>query len=488
MHIYPRPKRVKEEAREYVFSEKIVLTVGRSDITDEGIRFFRELYKNFTCGVGRLTVCLTEHVGTAFLSTKKREPVKEKTNAEYSIKITDDGVSFNYSDSRAFAHAFSTMLSLIEARGSGNNLFFTLPICEIEDEPTVAWRGVHFCVFPETRYFMIRKFIRFASFLKYTHIVIEFWGMYKFKCCKEMARKNAFSARQVKALVKEANALGVEVVPMLNCLGHAAMQRAVYGKHVALDQNPRLAPLFEPDGWTWNLRNPNTVKLLREMRRELIDVCGEGRYFHIGCDEAFPYGSSRLFNGTDKTDVLIDFINSVAEEMKKEGRRVIMWGDQLLYPHEEWAPFPSNIAYAESEEIADKLIRGLDKSIILADWEYYATEKQMSSSKFLSENGFDVIIAPFDVPESTKTCIENAVEYNYTGILQTTWHILHGENGKFDPRLIIRSAELLWNGVTPLTKMDDEFLLFQNDSYLRKLLPPKGKYIDCGIRERDIFT
>ncbi len=488
MHIYPRPKKVKEEAREYTFSKNMILTVGKNDISTKGIKFFCELYKNFTCGVGKLTVYQTDSVSSAFLGTEKTKPEAEKTSSEYSIKITAKGVSFNYSDSRAFAHAFSTMLSLIEARTKEGKLFFTLPICEIEDEPTVSWRGVHFCVFPETRYIMIRKFIRFASFLKYTHIVLEFWGMYKYKCCKAMARKNAFSARQVKKLAEEANALGVEVIPMLNCLGHAAMQRAIYGKHVALDQNPKLAPLFEPDGWTWNLRNPDTVSLLREMRRELIEICGKGKYFHIGCDEAFPYGSSRLFNNIDKTDVLIEYINSIAEEMKNVGRRVIMWGDQLLYPHDEWKPFPSNIAYAESAEIADKLIKGLDKNILIADWQYYATENPMPTPKFLSENGFDVLIAPFDTPESTKVCIENAIEYNYTGVLQTTWHILHGENGKFDPRLVIRSAELLWNGVTPLTKMDDEFLLFQKASYYRKLLPPKGKYINCGIREKDIFT
>ncbi len=488
MHIYPRPKRIREELREYTFSKKMVLTIGKEDIFPEGIKFFRELYKNFTCGVGKLTVCLTNSVGVAYLSTERCETNIEKTDAEYSIKVTCNGAILNYQDKRALAHAFSTLLSLIEARGSANNLFFTLPICEIEDKPTVAWRGIHFCIFPETRYTMIRKFIRFAAFLKYTHIVLEFWGMYKYKCCKYMARKNAFSAKQVKALVEEANALGVEVIPMLNCLGHAAMQRAVYCKHVALDQNPRLAPLFDPDGWTWNLRNPDTVNLLREMRNELIEVCGDGKYFHIGCDEAFPYGSSRLFNGVDKTDVLIDYINSVVEEMNTLGRRVIMWGDQLLYPHDEWKPFPSNIAYAESSEIVDKLIHGLDRSIIFSDWQYYATENPMPTPKFLKENGFDVIIAPFDTPESTKVCIENAVEYNYMGVLQTTWHILHGDNGKFDPRLIIRSAELLWNGVTLLSKMDDEFMLFQKASYYRKLMPPKGKYIDCGIRENDIFT
>ena len=74
---------------------------------------------------------------------------------------------------------------------------------------------------------------------------------------------------------------------MFNHLGHASASRSSYGRHVVLDQNPRLATLFEPDGWTWCLSNPETLELLRAIRSELIELFGEGGFFHIGCDEAY---------------------------------------------------------------------------------------------------------------------------------------------------------------------------------------------------------
>ncbi len=491
MYIFPKPKTIKETNKEFVFGKKMVLTISKDDITVSQVKLLKELYRNFTCGIGSLTINLLDGSSkSAILSTEKEVLSCKKIDKKYLINIDDKKAQLFFVNNKSFANAFCTLLSMIEARTIDGQLGFTLPICEIEDYPTVAFRGIHFCVFPETRYNMLKKFIRFAGFVKYTHIIIEFWGMYKYRCCKALARKNAYSEKQVKALVKEANALGMEVIPMLNCLGHAAQNRAMYGKHVVLDQEPKLAPLFEPDGWTWNLKNPDTIKLLISMRKELIDVCGKGEYFHIGCDEAFPYGSSRLFNGVDKIDVLIEHINSISKEMKGYGRRVMMWGDQMLFPQKDWAPAPANIAYAESQETADKLISKLDKDIIITDWEYYASEKVMPTSKLLSESGFDVILAPFDCLNGTKTCVNNVVENKYYGLLQTTWHLMHGDRSDWEGSIsmVLRSADMFWNGNEERKKIDGEFMLFQTATYYRKLLPPKGKYKDCGIKETDIET
>ncbi len=489
MYIYPRPKRIQEGDGEVFFDRNATLTVGSGLLTKSQKTLVKELYKNFTCGVGKLTVCDGED-GVAVLAKEARTVQGRPFDGEYAISVREGHAALFFADRIGFMHAFYTLLSMIEERTVKGSLAFTLPVCEIEDEPTVSFRGIHFCVFPETRYTMLKKFIRFAGFAKYTHVIIEFWGTFPYRCCPDMARKTAYSRKQIKSLVREANDLGMEVVPMLNCLGHAAQNRALFGKHAALDQNPKLAPYFEPTGWTWNLLNPDTKQLLKEMRRELIEICGKGNYFHIGCDEAFPYGTSRLFAGRDKNDILVEHINDIAKEMKEMGRRIFIWGDQMLYRQEGWAPPPDNIAYAESQEMADKLLNGLDKDIIVTDWQYYATEKVMPTAKILSEHGFEVILAPFDCLKGTKTCVQNVLDNGYKGLLQTTWHLMHGGHSDWDGSISmnLRSADMFWNGRTEHSKMDNEMLLFHTGSLYRKLLPPKGKYRDCGIREEEIDT
>ncbi len=484
MYIFPKPKQMQEENREFFFGPSMVLTVSRESITKGQCKLFSQLFKNFTCGTGRLHFQLVDEARNTAIFAKEPQALPEanQTDWEYTLKIDEEKAVLTFTDGAGLAHALFTLLSLIEARTVDKKLSFTLPVCCAEDKPSMDFRGIHICVFPETSYFMLKKFIRMAGIAKYSHIIIEFWGMFRYKCCPGMSRKNAFSHRQVKALVAEANAMGMQVIPMLNCLGHAAQNRAVYCKHAALDQNPKLAPYFEPDGWTWNLQNPDTLALLKEMRRELIEVCGQGDYFHIGCDEAFPYGTSRLFNGKDKLQILIDYLNGLSEEMKGYGRRALMWGDQMLYLQKDWAPVPANIAYAESQESADRLLAGVSRDIIITDWQYYATEDPMPTSKLLSDNGFSVILAPFNHEVGTKTCVNNTVKYGYMGLLQTTWHVMHGD----DTRIILRGGDLAWNGNPDYSKMDTEIMIFQVGAFQRKLLPSKGRLGRSGLRRYEI--
>lgn len=483
LRLFPRPKEAERGAGEFFFGRRLYLHIGRKYIEPFQVRLFKELFSNFTAGSSRLKVI--EH-DTAFpaaiLSEDPNQTVPTADGLEemeYCLFVDTHQVTMLFRDAVSLSHAMCSMLSLIEIRDTKKPLF-TLPVCRIRDTPTIGFRGIHVCVFPETRYLLLKKFIRLIGFTKYSHVVLEFWGTFRYKCCAEMSGKNALSARQVKALVREANALGVEVIPMLNVLGHASQSRAIYGKHTTLDRNPKLAPLFEPDGWTWNILNPDTLDLLKEMRRELCDACGTGSYFHLGCDESFPYGSSRLFDGKDKAVELYRYLNGIADELEQMGRRAIIWGDQML---NEPGRFREDcITYGETPEIARKLIENLDRRIIIDDWQYYVKQKNVPTAEFFAEEGFDVILAPFDFVPAVGICADDVITHGYYGFMQTTWHLMHGA----DFRLVLRGATFAWEGNVELTKADIEFMGFESASYLRRLLPPKGIYRNSGLREKQI--
>lgn len=479
--MFPKPKLITVDSGNMYFGKKLNFFVGKKFMNPERISFFKELFSNFTNGVSELNIVLTEEENTAVFSVddKINECEKIEYSGEYAIHSNENKCFLYYNKEIGLCHAFCTFLSLIEMTGKEE---FIIPVVKIDDHPTIDFRVIHICVFPETRYEMLKKFIRMASFIKYSHIVLEFWGTFKYKCLDALSREGAFTAEQVKELVKEANALGVEIIPMLNLLGHAAQSRAVYCKHVTLDQNPELSYLFEPDGWTWNILCQDTLVLLRKMREELIDACGNGNYFFIGCDEAFPYGTSRLFEGKDKTLELIKYINGVSEELKAVGRRAIMWGDQLLWKKKWIIPEKIEyIAYGETKEIAEKLIKGISRDVLIADWQYYSKDKVMPTSKYFAQHGFDVAIAMFDCAGGTKTCVKNVVEQGYFGIIQTTWHLMH-ENF----HLVLKGANYAWNGDVSLSKMDSEMIGFNTIAYYRKLLPPKGVYENSGIHVKEI--
>ena len=61
----------------------------------------------------------------------------------------------------------------------------------------------------------------------------------------------------------------------------------MHGKHVVLDQDSSLQSYFSDEGWRWDIKKPKVRKLLRSIREELMELCGDSGYFHIGCDESY---------------------------------------------------------------------------------------------------------------------------------------------------------------------------------------------------------
>jgi hypothetical protein len=243
--------------------------------------------------------------------------------------------------------------------------------------------------------------------------------MLKLDCMAELAWPFAHTKEEIRPLIAEARALGMEIIPMFNHLGHASANREIYGKHVVLDQNPRLEYLFNTHGWEWDFESGEVYDLLAKVRRELIELCGEGSYFHLGCDEAYSLGY-----GENRAEALCRYLNRIAAELREQGRRTIIWGDMLLLRRDYVSEPQKYSCNMENEEIYRTLIEGLDKDIIIADWQYHLTCDEWKSSTALKEAGFDVICCPWDNQANARSAIVNVRNQNLMGIMHTTWHTL----------------------------------------------------------------
>ncbi len=225
------------------------------------------------------------------------------------------------------------MLQLIRyenLRPGEESLF--LPGVSIQDHPAIGFRCLHLCVFPDTTLDFLHKCVRLAGLLKFSHIIMEFWGMLRLSCMAELSWPSAYTKEQIRPILDDARSMGMEPIPMFNHLGHAAGSRSLYGRHVVLDQNPRLATLFEPDGWTWCLSNPETLELLRAVRKELMDFFGPGSWFHIGCDEAYSYATCHRCCRSDSREMLLNYLNGLAEELGKAAPTILRFFSESLRP------------------------------------------------------------------------------------------------------------------------------------------------------------
>lgn len=424
-----------------------------------------EFWQGFTFQESEL--CMQETDEYIFAIGKAEKPVAD--GCAYAINIQPEGVYIAAESEQDLLRGFMTLLDRIYA-AEEEEILLKLDCCLIRDTPSIQNRMVHLCIFPETELWELQRFIRLCGALKYTHIVLEFWGMLRYDCMQELSWRHGFSKDEVRPLIAEARALGMEVIPMFNHWGHASAGRVRYGKHVVLDQNPRLQTWFTDDGWCWDIEKPKVKALLRQIRQELIDLCGSGRYFHIGCDEAYNYD----LTNQESMDAICDYINEVALDLQEQGRETIIWGDMFLYRYPHYNPKNRYYCNAPSPQCEQYMLNRLSKDIIIADWQYHTAEAPVETSSVFTKAGFRCVICPWDRSVSKLTsCLETAKQESLMGVLHTTWHTL-----SLGMPYVTMAAEGCFDGA--LQKKASSVYKTTTASLLRKVFPTEGDYRKAG--------
>ncbi len=383
--------------------EKFTTAVAHPCLDNSSVH---SLWRSFCLGKGELTLVPTE--ATVFILGDPRLPTLE-ADKEFAITVDANGAAVVGKDTACLTRGLLCLLMKIRYDGERP----TLPFTELTSNYLVKQRMLHICVFPENNLLFIKKLIRLAAMCQYTHIIIEFWGMLRFDCLKELSWPHAFTKEQAAELIRECRELGVEPVPMFNQLGHAAGARCCYGKHVVLDQAPQLQHLFTPDGWAWNIRSEEVMALLHRVRGELYELFGEGEYMHIGCDEAnYISGCAEL------REYLPTYLGRLTSEVEAKGRRPLLWMDMLL----EKDRFPGCFCTAEPDE-GEVLRRATAPSTVFVDWQYDCTEVPIPSLLSLKNSGHDVIGAPWFKKENYKAHISTVSDNGLFGVMLTTWDL-----------------------------------------------------------------
>ncbi len=339
------------------------------------------------------------------------------SDAEYVYRVCECGIALRAADYPSLMRGYFDLLMQVEYESDG-----TLYIEEKEVRSNFKFRTrmIHFCAFNQTRLTELKRLVRLAAAVGYTHAVIEFWGMFPYECCPALAWDEAYAKDDIRALAKEMRELGIEPIPMLNHLGHATAARLNGGKHVALDRSPKLYKYFTPDGWSWDVTSPLVRELLKKMRVELYEAFGAGEFFHLGLDEAYMYAMSKKHR-----DALPEYLSYVTDEVAKEGRRPMIWMDMFL-PRASGTP---HLCTCESDGDMMKALSALNKKTVLVDWEYNGEKTPFPTTKYIADRniGFDIMCAPWTKRANFDAAVNTVSELGIFGFMMTTWHTMVSE-------------------------------------------------------------
>ncbi|MBR3894555.1 MAG: family 20 glycosylhydrolase [Clostridia bacterium] len=430
---------------------------------------FSELWHNFAYQSSTLT--LREADGFCFAIGNAKKLTTD--GFSYAINIEREGICISADSRQSLIHGMMTLLDRIHPTEIDGALRASVECAVIRERAVIPVRMAHYCIFAKTPLWELRRFLRACAALKYTHVILEFWGSLHYDCMRELAWQQAYNKEEIRPIIEEAHDLGLEVIPMFNHWGHATGDSVNGGKHVVLDQNPALQSYFSEDGWCWDIKKPKVRALLRSIRRELTELCGEGDYFHIGCDEAYNFPLT-----AESAVEICEIINDINREVRQEGRRTIAWGDMFLYRHEHYNKPRNYACHAPSAEIERLMLSHLDRDVIVADWQYEIEQAPVESVPVVKEAGFDCLLCSWDrgIPQMNAV-ISTVKDLQIMGYIHTTWnslaqggyaYLMLAAIGGFEPRVDRYKRSAMQTCTAAL---------------LRKLMPAQGDFQRAGWRD-----
>jgi hypothetical protein len=412
--LLPRPK-------------SVLLTNGSEVVLDKTLTLQIELANEDVNAKNLAAIIFKRYFGTepVINVTKKEDAPKEKE--AYKISATGKTLTLSAADFTGIRYAFYTVRQMAETnRDSERVTVYWLPELKIDDAPAMAFRGLHLCWFPETRFAQIERALRLSAYYKFNHVVIEFWGTFPFAKHPEFGWQE-FKAQpeDIKRLLKISKELGITLIPQFNIFGHASGSRDGTLKHSVLDFHPEFQPLFEPDGWVWCLSNPATRQVLTNLLLEMYEMFDKPPYFHIGCDEA-DLPESRPSLRADYRTLFKDHLLYFHKLFSERNCRVMMWHDMLVAGNDpRWKGY-----IAMANQYTNGLAEELPKDIVICDWQYGPGKEKnetWETMRYFKKLGFTVLACPWENTKGMRSIGKTVTDAKLDGMLCTTWHHLNKE-------------------------------------------------------------
>ena len=344
----------------------------------------------------------------------KRQNLKSE---EYKINIKKEFISIEYSDYGGKLYSIITLIQLI-------NFYKTyLPICSIEDKPSLNWRGMHLdCARQFYTIDEIKRLMDYMCFFKlnrfHWHLTDnEAWRV-ELECYPNLTKVGAYrgyneiippfygtgynktggyySRSQILELIEYARDRNIEIMPEIDLPAHSWTLLQVMPELRDSSSNIVSEDVGNYQNNTINPAVEETHRFLKDILEELSEIFSFN-IIHVGVDERPKEsweGSPKVIeymkkNGIGSFDELQDeYMNNIINILKKSNKLTAAWNEAALPPH-------NDIGSAGS---AGKI----DKSCIIFAWEH--PDVGIMSAK----KGFKTVLCPghktyFDMAHNNST-------------------------------------------------------------------------------------
>lgn len=195
------------------------------------------------------------------------------------------------------------------------------------EPPVIPKRGVHLDLkgVPPTSGRLLELLKVFAA-ARYNVILVEWEDSFPWTVDERFRSPTAYTPDEVRRFQAEAGGLGMEIIPLVQCLGHMETPLSLPG-YEHLRERPNDTSELNPTA-------EGSSELVRKMVDDVLALLPDVKHFHLGGDEAAHMGThpdSRAFiEKHGKGALYMHHVEPVLDHLSAKGVRPILWHDMMI--------------------------------------------------------------------------------------------------------------------------------------------------------------
>lgn len=234
---------------------------------------------------------------------------------------------------------------------------------------------------------------------KVNHLILKVNYHLEYESRPEIREKMTISRDGVKRILEVCRKNKIELVPLVNCLGHQSWGanekniRALLKTYPEMEENPE-AKIKNPNFYcrSYCPLHPKVHEVIFDILQETIEQF-EAKDCHVGMDEVFVLGEDACerCKGKNKAKLFAGEVNKLNDFFKKSDVKMWMWGDRYLDGEStglgKWQA-AINGTYPAIDMIS--------KDIVICDWHY---KMAPHTATYFAFKGFLVISCSYNMPQ-----------------------------------------------------------------------------------------
>lgn len=368
--------------------------------------------------------------------SKKLPAPRSNNDQSYVLNIDKNKVIISGGGGAGLFYGVQTLNQLVEDSKWSDK---SIPGGLVQDWPEIKLRVVHFDEKHHLdRYEYLKDAIAKLAKYKVNGVLFEFENKLNYASHPDIAAPNSFSPEQVKALTQYAHKYHVDIIPLVQGLGHAGYILK-HNKYKNLREDPE-------SNWAFNPLKKGTYDLLFDMYQEAIDATPGVKYFHVGGDEVRFTGRNPQLQKYKKEHgnlaLYLMWLNKVHKFLQDHNRTMIFWDDVPLkragiykYTYREAPDQHFDSLWTSGIHKLDNIIDKFPQDGVFNRWNYgMAREKgNIRIMDWYNKNHFDQIsataiqnsrplIPSYDLkPANIKSFVTLSADKKVLGEVCTAW-------------------------------------------------------------------